>query len=104
MNRPTTNTAAVAERAPKPATEAECRAALAEAYPNGDPKFYNPNEPTPRAPTTVSDADLRACCEGLKSTASYEDYRQLGCCAQAFESGHCTPWGPPTPPAMRAVA
>ncbi len=88
----------------RPTTDAECRAALTEAFPNGDPKWYQGDHGTARVATGTSDADLVACCDSLSKTASTEDYRQLGCCSTKFDGPHCTPWGPPMPPAMRAQA
>ena len=87
-----------------PTSDAECRTALKEAFPNGDPNWPNPQNPTPREKTAVSDADLQACCDGIAQAGSTEDYRSLGCCSVKDNGVHCTPWGPPTPPAMRAVA
>jgi hypothetical protein len=86
----------------EPATEAECRSALAAAYPNGDAQWYDPNNHTPRTATPVSDSALAACCEHQVDVFSTSDYRKLGCCAAHFNGGHCTPWGPPMPPALVA--
>jgi hypothetical protein len=77
---------------------------LADAFPNGDPSWYDPTRPTARVHTTASEAQLAGCCQQLGSAASVgdmrtlEEFRTLGCCSIKFEPGHCTPWGPPTPP------
>jgi hypothetical protein len=99
---PSNNPTPPAMGKPSPQSEAECRDALKAAWPNGDPKFYDPDEGTPRVATDVSDADLAACCERHQAKLSTDDYRDLGCCSAKWEGGHCTPWGPPMPPAMRA--
>lgn len=83
-----------------------CRAALKEAFPGGDPEWWSFGDPA----TLKKDARLASCCDALASQpapadglAVTEELRTLGCCHVAgFTSAaaHCTPWGPPMPPAM----
>ncbi|MCC6996572.1 MAG: hypothetical protein IT370_18310 [Deltaproteobacteria bacterium] len=91
-----------AAAAADPSTEAECRTALGAAYPNGDDSWYEPQNPTPRKETEVSTAALVSCCERHADALGTQDYRTLGCCSARFDGAHCTPWGPPMPPAMPA--
>lgn len=95
-------TPSVSTAAADPSTEAECRTALSAAYPNGDDNWYQPQNPTPRKETEVSTAALVSCCEKHAGTLGDQDYRSLGCCSAKFDGAHCTPWGPPMPPAMPA--
>lgn len=93
----------------------ECEAALAEAYPDGDPNWFG-SSPTPRVDTGVSVAELVACCELLPPSAEERSgsggpYQDSGCCSLNNETGGeienvglaCTPWGPPMPRAMRGA-
>jgi len=96
---------AVAAPAGDPTSEADCRSALAAAYPQGDANWFSDDNPTPRTATPVSDAALASCCQRHSALLSTPDYRKLGCCSAAtWDAGHCTPWGPPMPPAMPAWA
>jgi hypothetical protein len=100
-NEPTPDAPPAATAPAGPTSEDECKAALKAAYPDGDKNWYDPNKPTPRAQTAVSDADLKRCCDELRAKDfPTEDYRDIGCCAASWESAKCTPWGPPMPPAM----
>jgi hypothetical protein len=99
--KPVSNTPPPGEtRNVTPESEADCRAALTAAFPNGDDKWFDPNQKTQRAPTDVPDEALASCCERHAATFGTEAYRDLGCCSTKWEGMHCTPWGPPMPPAM----
>lgn len=86
-----------------PAAQPPCDARLAEAFPDGGAPFYVNDKPLATEPALV------ACCNELAAKASpmtrTEAIRASGCCHVAFEGegNACTPWGPPVPPAMRAL-
>ena len=95
------NTTGAAHTAP--ATADECRAALDAAFPDGDPNWFSPGKESVRVATGDSDAELAACCAQHEAAFTVEEYRDLGCCTvRTAQPMHCTPWGPPMPPAMPA--
>lgn len=89
--------------------EACCEAVLKSTFPKGDDWQ-----------TRVADADgdVKACCQtiaekvdrqiqgGWDEDAGAYTWPRTQCCSLLGWQGSlaCTPWGPPTPPAMRAVA
>jgi hypothetical protein len=93
---------------------AECDKALKDAYPNGDPNWFNSSMPTKRAETGVPVATLVQCCNDIIAAGASDitlTLRDTGCCSlnnetQAVEGVGvaCTPWGPPMPRAMRRRA
>ena len=95
--------------APKPDAKPSCENILASAFPDGGNDFMSSQNPTP-----VSD-DVKSCCEAhLTDTTkpSWEQEYRWSCCGVLDSwnnpnpaiSMACTPWGPPVPPKMRAVA
>jgi hypothetical protein len=91
-------------------TPFDCATALKDAYPNGDPNWYNSLEPTPRVETGVPVATLVECCSALAAAPDADlTLRDTGCCSLHNETDGavanvgigCTPWGPPMPRAMR---
>jgi hypothetical protein len=91
-------------------TPFDCATALKDAYPNGDPNWYNSQDPTPRVDTGVSVEKLVECCSTLAAAPdAYLTFQDTGCCSLHNETDGavanvgiaCTPWGPPMPRAMR---
>ncbi len=88
----------------------DCATALKDAYPNGDPNWFDNSSPTPRVDTGVPVATLVECCTELAAgpDASFT-LRDTGCCSLNNETDGsvanvglaCTPWGPPMPRAMQ---
>lgn len=96
--------------APKPDAKPSCENVLASAFPDGGDDFGLSQEP----PKAVSD-DVKTCCEEKltdQSEASWMFEHRWACCnvLGSWNSPDreiamaCTPWGPPVPPRMRAVA
>ena len=92
----------------------DCKKALADAYPKGDPSWYDAFNPTPRVDTGVPVETLVQCCIDNPPSADEGSgggggYRDSGCCSLNNETDGaianlglaCTPWGPPMPRAMR---
>jgi hypothetical protein len=94
--------------APKPDAKPSCDAVLASAWPDGGTSFM-PDENAP----PVSD-DVKACCEEhLTSDGETWNLQYRWSCCNVLDSWNnpnpqisiaCTPWGPPVPPRMKAVA
>lgn len=87
-----------------------CLEQLEAHFPNGDPDWSSFWEGT-----QVTDPELAACCTAFAGPPrsalndpwpNYELLRNAGCCHVTGwgREMHCTPWGPPMPPAMRGVA
>lgn len=96
-----------ADSGAKPDAKLSCDELIAASFPGVDPDEYV-WEPKPGA-----SAELQACCKDqlLENGASMA-YR-FHCCTVVDRTGDdpgwqlgaaCTPWGPPVPPKMRAVA
>jgi hypothetical protein len=76
----------------------KCHEILASTFKQPDETWYDPQP-------KITDPDLVRCCtqlakkEGGGATA---EVRASGCCHVAFDEvyAHCTPWGPPVPPAI----
>lgn len=86
--------------APSPSTLDGCKAKLHAAF--GDDAgadFWDPPRPLSKDPALV------ACCDAIAASNEpnqTEKFRNTGCCKVDVESNgrHCTPWGPPVPPAF----
>ena len=96
--------------APTPDAKPSCDTVLASAFPDAGDDFALTQEP----PKAVSE-DVKACCEEKltdQSEASWMFQHRWQCCnvLGSWDSPNrdvaiaCTPWGPPVPPRMRAVA
>ncbi len=85
---------------PSPTSLDGCKAKLRAAF--GDDagaEFWNPPRPLSKDPGLV------ACCDAIEASSEpnkIEKFRDVGCCGVDVESNgrHCTPWGPPVPPAF----
>lgn len=101
-------------RAPQPRT---CDVIFAEAFPDGAPSWFESLWPQDGGPSVVHSEEVAACCVAILTEAdggdpndwkATERFRNAGCCSVAVDSPvvgtHCTPWGPPAPPAMPGIA
>lgn len=97
-----------ADAGPKPDAKPSCENVLASAFPDGGDDFM-----ASQNPKAVSD-DVKACCEQhLTSNDETWNLQYRWSCCGVLDSWNnpnqkisiaCTPWGPPVPPRMRAVA
>lgn len=97
-------------------TAVSCKEKLAASFPNGDPQWWSGGfewlEDGGIVDRTVTDPELAACCEqmlfgagpdgGSMDVENLGAVRESGCCSvTGWQKGaSCSPWGPPTPPAM----
>jgi hypothetical protein len=75
----------------------KCHEILASTFKQPDENWYDPQP-------KMSDPDVVRCCTQLAKNegGGTAAVRSSGCCHVAFDEvyAHCTPWGPPVPPAI----
>jgi hypothetical protein len=91
-------------------TKPSCDTVLASAFPDGGDDFAASQDPNAKL---VSD-DVKACCEEhlTQDDETWNLQYRWSCCGVLDSWNNpnqkisiaCTPWGPPVPPKMKAVA